>query len=127
MVVSRAIKFTDFVPFVFRHFVNFALLRRLVGILGTNGEQVVIRTVFLPFVQVGHLMPGASVVHRRAALRLIRLLVYHVAVRCDDRANLIFFLLSADAEDFVVYLDTCEFFWKNFSVAKPDLERRLRG
>ena len=56
MIVSRAIKFTDFKPFVFCHFVNFALLGGLIGILGSNGKQVVIRTVFLTLVQVGHLM-----------------------------------------------------------------------
>ena len=127
MIVSRAIKFADFIPLVFCHFVDFALLGRLIGILRSNGEQVVIRAIFLSFVQVGHLMTGASVVHRCAALSLVRLFVDHVAVWRDNCANLIFFLLSANAENFVVYLDACEFFWKDLCVTQPNLERRLRG
>ena len=57
MIVSRAIKFTYLKPFVFRHFVNFALLGGLIGILGSDSKQVVIRTIFLAFVQVSNLMP----------------------------------------------------------------------
>ena len=71
-------------------------------------------------------MAAATVVHGSSPLSLVGLLIDDEAVRCHDCTNLVLFLLTTDAEDFVVHLDRCEVFWECLWVAQTYLSRRLR-
>ena len=116
----------DLCPLVLRYFVHLTFLRCLVWVLRSNGKQEVLRTIFESLMQVGQLVSRASVNHWRPALCLISLLVNHEAIVCYNCANFVFFLFTANTEDFAVYLDARKVFWKNLCVAQTDLHCCLR-
>ena len=71
-------------------------------------------------------MARTTVLHVGAPLSLVSLLVDHEAVSGNDCANLVFFLLSTDAEHLVMDLDRGEILGEDLSVAQTDLRRCLR-
>lgn len=126
MVVSRLVQLTNLCPLVLCNLINLTFLGCLVWVLRSNGKQEVLRTIFESLMQVGQLVSRASVNHWRPALCLISLLVNHEAIVCYNCANLVFFLFTANTEDFAVYLDARKVFWKNLCVAQTDLHCCLR-
>ena len=69
------------------------------------------RPIFKPLVKVGKLVPRAAISHGGLSLYFICLLVDDKGVLRNDSSNLILFLLSADAEHFVMDLDAGEVPW----------------
>ena len=103
--VARLGHLGDLSPLVLGHLVHFALLGRLVGVLGANREEEVLCAVLEALVQVGELVAGATVAHGGLTLGLVSLLVDDEAVVCDHGANLVLLLLASNEENLVVDLD----------------------
>ena len=109
--MPRTVHLRDFSPLVLGNFVHLTLLCCLIRVLGADSEEEVLRPIFKPLVKVGKLVPRAAISHRGLSFYFICLLVDDKGVLRYNCSNLILFLLSADAEHFVMDLDTCEVPW----------------
>ena len=56
MVVSRTVHLGNLRPLVLSNFVDLALLRGLVWVLGADSEEEVLRPILKPLVKVGKLV-----------------------------------------------------------------------
>ena len=121
MVVPRTVHLRYLRPFVLGNFVHLTLLRCLVRVLGADGEEEILRPILKPLVKVGKLVTRAAISHRGLSFNFICLLVDDEGILRHDCSNLIFFLLSTDAEHLVMDLDACEVPWQNVGVAQSDL------